>query len=145
MSFSTDLARLVADQLSRFVTLNRHQLAGQVANLDFWLAEVGHALAVIDGYSGRFQRLKAAQTKHVTDHRTAEFSLDDPCCTWRMPTPPRRVPDSELREARQELCDAARRFLLRCHKEGFIDESTVRQACADLGLGVDAVELRSRA
>ena len=37
MSFSTDVAKLVADQLSRFVTLNPHQLAGQVANLDFWL------------------------------------------------------------------------------------------------------------
>ena len=37
MSFSTDVAKLVADQLSRFVTLNPHPLAGQVANLDFRL------------------------------------------------------------------------------------------------------------
>jgi hypothetical protein len=34
MSFSTDIAALVANQLSRFVTLNRHQLAGQAANPD---------------------------------------------------------------------------------------------------------------
>lgn len=43
MSFSTEMAGLVAGQLARFVTLNRHQLAGQVANLEFWLAQVRHA------------------------------------------------------------------------------------------------------
>ena len=48
MSYSTDIAELVAKQISRLTTLNRHQLVGQVANLDFWLGEVQHALAVID-------------------------------------------------------------------------------------------------
>ncbi len=57
MSFSTDLAELVTRQLSRLVTLNQHQLAGQVANLGFWLAQVQHALAVIDGYGVRFLRM----------------------------------------------------------------------------------------
>ena len=61
MSFSTDMAKLIANQLSRFVTLNRHQLAGQAANLDFWLAQVGHGLAVIDGYGMRFLRLHGAR------------------------------------------------------------------------------------
>ena len=78
MAFSSDMAKLVADQLSRFVTLNRHQLAGQAVNLDFWLAQLRNGLEVIDGYGKRFQRLKAAQAKHVTEHRTTEFSLDDP-------------------------------------------------------------------
>jgi hypothetical protein len=51
---------LVTAQLAKFATLNRHQLAGQVANLDFWLAEARHWLDVIDGYRPRFERLKAA-------------------------------------------------------------------------------------
>jgi hypothetical protein len=144
VSFSTDLSNLVAEQLSRFVTLNRHQLAGQVANLDFWLAEVRHCLEVVDGYGKRFQRLKSAQTKHVAEHHATEFSLDDPCCTQGMPAPPRRVPDTEVRDARKTLCDAARRFLVRCFNEGFIEESVLRQACTDLGIGVDATDLRSR-
>ena len=50
MSFSTDIAELVANQLSRFVTLNRHQLAGQAANLEFWVVQVRLALDTIDGY-----------------------------------------------------------------------------------------------
>jgi hypothetical protein len=145
MAFSSDMAKLVADQLSRFVTLNRHQLAGQAANLDFWLAQVRNSLEVIDGYGKRFQRLKAAQARHVTEHHTTEFSLHDPRHTQAGPPPPRKAPESELREARQALCDAARRFLVRCHKEGFIAESALREACDSLGIGVDAAELRSGA
>ncbi len=61
MAFSSDLAKLVADQLTRFVTLNRHQLAGQVANLDFWMAQVRNALETIDGYGVRFVRLSMNQ------------------------------------------------------------------------------------
>jgi hypothetical protein len=144
VAFSTDMANLVTHQLSRFVTLNRHQLVGQVANLDFWLAEVRHRLEVVDGYGQRFQRLKAAQSKHVAEHHTIQFALDDPCCTQGMPDRPQRVPEKEMRDARKALCDAARRFLVRCINEGFIEESVLRQACTDLGIGVDVTDLRSR-
>ena len=54
MAYSTDLADLLAAQLTRFVSLNRHQLAGQVANLGFWIAEVAHCFEVIDRYGERF-------------------------------------------------------------------------------------------
>lgn len=137
MSFSTDMAKLVTDQLTRLVTLNRHQLAGQVANLDFWLDQVRHSLGVIDGYGKRFQRLNTAQSKHVRAHHTTEFEFFDPCCTQQKPAPPTKVPGSELSDARKALCDAARRFLKRCRKEGFIEESALRQACAKLDIGID--------
>jgi hypothetical protein len=61
-----------------------------------------------------------------------------------MPTPPRKVPDKELKDARKALCDAARRFLARCCNEGFIEESVFRQACSDLGIAFDATDLRAR-
>lgn len=111
MSFSTDMAKLVTGQVSRFVTLNRHQLAGHVANLDFWLTEVRHCLQVIDGYGKRFRLLKTAQEKHVAEHHTIEFDLDDPCCTRGKAAPPQRVPDSELKDARRALTEATRRSL----------------------------------
>ena len=56
MSYSSQIADLLAAQLTKFVTLNRHQLAGQASNLDFWLLEVRHCLAVIDGYRERFEQ-----------------------------------------------------------------------------------------
>lgn len=135
MSFSTQMADLVANQLSRFVTLNRHQLAGQVENLDFWLAEVRHALAVIDGYGVRFVRLHAAQEHSVAAHNITASEIGEG--NNRSPKEVRRVPDRELRQARQKLVEAATSFLDRCRVEGLVTEEIVAAALAEFreGLG----------
>lgn len=140
MSYSTDLALLVTDQLTRFVSLNRHQLAGHVANLDFWLAEVHHSLDVLDGYNKRFVRMKAGQDKYVEEHKTTEFFKDDPSIQWKA-EPPRRMPDSELKESRRTLCEAVYRLLVRCCKEGIIGREVLLQSCERLGIGVDKSDL----
>lgn len=54
MAYSSDITKTLTVQVTKFVTLNRHQLAGHVANLGFWVAEVRHCLDVIDGYNRRF-------------------------------------------------------------------------------------------
>src|SRR6266446_1300116 len=102
MSFSENMAKVVADQLVRFVTLNRHQLAGHVANLDFWIAQARHALEVIDGYQERFRRLKAGQADYVATHQITVSLSFDPDIKGP-PDPPRRVPDASLREARRSV------------------------------------------
>jgi hypothetical protein len=135
------MAELITDQVSRFVTLNRHQLAGHVANLAFWMAEVRHCLQVLDGYGKRFRLMKAAQEKHVAEHHTIEFDLDDPCCTQGKAGPPRKVPGSELKEARVALSEATRRFLVRCLRERLIDEPALRKACDESGIGFDPADL----
>jgi hypothetical protein len=144
MAFTSDLAKLVSDQLSSFVTLNRHQLAGQVANLDFWIGEVRHALDVIEGYRQRFQRLKTAQSEHVTEHRTIEFDLSNPYPDESTPSPLRPTRDAELREVRRSLREAAYRFLVRCFIEELIDEATLRRACNALDIGIDRKDLKPR-
>src|SRR3954447_18922799 len=106
VSFSTDMANLVADQLSRLVTLNRHQLAGQVANLDFWLAQVKHALAGIDGYGVRFVRMEAGQEQFVAARATTVSEVGPCGAEERRPPPPRRIPDRELQKARRTLIEA---------------------------------------
>jgi len=135
MSFSTDMAGLVAAQLERFVTLNRHQLAGQAANLDFWLDQVRHTLEVIDGYGVRFVRMHAAQEQYVTTHGTAENLVDADGPKERRPSPARRVPDRELRKARRALTGAAGRFLERCRRDGLISEAQITRAFERLGIG----------
>jgi hypothetical protein len=142
MAFTIEVAKLVDAQLARFVTLNRHQLAGQFANLDFWISEVHHALSMIDGYRKRFQQLRAAQTKYAKDHATTVFALDDPCCTQTGPEPPRPIPDADLREARRSLCEITYRFLLRCFHESLIDEKALREICEGLNLGIASDDLR---
>ncbi len=56
MSYMTEIGEVLGKQLMKFVTLNRYQLAGQVANLAFWCDELQHCLSVIDGYRTRFTR-----------------------------------------------------------------------------------------
>lgn len=132
MSFSTDMAKQVVGQLSRFVTLNRHQLAGQVANLDFWLAQVRHALAGIDGYGVRFVRMHAVQEQYVGQHGTIEFALGVEDFTPRTsPAAPRRVPDRELQQARRALVEAVTRLLERCRAERLIADAAVSAALAE--------------
>jgi len=50
VSYSIERANLIADQLERLATQNTHQLAGQVANLDFWISETVAAISIIDNY-----------------------------------------------------------------------------------------------
>jgi hypothetical protein len=140
MSFSVNMAKVVTDQLARFVTLNRHQLAGHVANLDFWVAQARHALAVIDGYQDRFRRLKVAQDKYVAAHEITIPSRLDPDIKGR-PASPSRVPDASLREARRSLVDATYGFLLRLYRDRLISESQLRNLCGDLGIGIDPVDV----
>jgi hypothetical protein len=144
MSYSEQMAKVVADQLERFVTLNRHQLAGHVANLDFWVAQARHALEVIDGYQERFRRLKAGQAEHVARHQTTVSSPLDADIKGP-PEPPRRVPDASLREARRSVTEATYRFLVRCCNDGLIPEAQLRAVCNSLGIGVEASDLRRHA
>ena len=141
MSFSENMANVVANQLARFITLNRHQLAGHVANLDFWVAQARHALEVIDGYQERFRRLKAGQAEYVASHGTTLSSPFDPDITGP-PDLPRRVPDGGLRDARRAVADATYRFLVRLCNDGLITESRFRDICGSLDIGVEAADLR---
>jgi len=151
MSFSTDLASLMANQLSRFVTLNPHQLAGQVENLDFWLGQVRHALEALDGYAVRFVRMEGAQERYVSASGTSlplaapapgnvtvtplkalkKGIVTQPAAA---PQPPYRIPDRELQKARRELLDTTSRFLARCRDEGLISAQKYAAALAGLGL-----------
>jgi len=143
MSFSEIMAKIVADQLARFVTLNRHQLAGQASNLDFWVDQARHALEVIDGYEPRFRRLKAAQDEYVAEHNTLTFFPSDPEIKGAA-DPPRRVPHATLCNARVSVTDATYRFLVRCYNDGLIPESRLRDICGSLDIGVETTDLRRR-
>jgi hypothetical protein len=143
MAYSTDITKLLTDQLTKFATLNRHQLAGQLANLDFWLAEVHHCFKAIDGYGARYRSLKRAQVQHVSEHRTTWFDLDEPYITGPV-EPPHRAPDGALQEARRGLCDAAYRFLIRCFNEGLLEVGALRKACDGVGIGVEPGDLKAK-
>jgi hypothetical protein len=144
MAYSSDITKALTVQITKFVTLNPHQLAGHVANLDFWMAEVRHCLDVIDGYDRRFDEMKTAQMKHISERGTVQFRLDDSWGTQKTAPPPRRVPGAELGEVRRNLRDATYLFVVRCFNDGLIDEGQLRRTCKSLDIGVEARDLRRR-
>ncbi len=137
MSYSTDRAKLLANQLTRFSVLNTYQLAGQVENLNFWMVEVRHSLAVLDGYGVRFVRLEAAQTQYLETHGVEKVVEVDGV---RRPNvvPVRRVPDRELQKARRSLVDAVSRCFARCQDEGLICKSQAASLPQELGIKSDS-------
>jgi hypothetical protein len=140
MAYSSEIAKILADQLARIASENRHQIAGHFANIDFWVDEARHCLALIDGYRSRFERLKSAQMKYVSDRHTTPWPAPDD--RPESVAAPRPVPNTELKEVRRELCNASYRFLLRFYKEKLLDQATLRRRCDELSIGVDIADLR---
>ncbi len=119
------------DQLSRLATLRPYQLAGQAANLDFWLAQVRHALEAIDGYAVRFVRMEGGQERYIALHDAKVSHIGPTGIEERNPPSPRRIPERDLRQARRSLVEAATRFLDRCRAEGLVADSVVSTALAE--------------
>jgi hypothetical protein len=146
MAYSIDRAVILADQLERFAHSNVHQLAGQIANLDFWLDEAVHSLRVIEDYPPRFRRLRDAQVAWVEAHGT---KVSGYCpigmggCELRpsKPEPPSRIPSEQMAEARSRVQRSAYRFLLRSYRAGLLDEAAVRAACDRIGLVAEPEDL----
>ena len=147
MSYTTERATLMASQLERLATYNAHELAGQLPNLEFWLAEAAHALAVIDDYPARFVRLRDAQVRWVDAHGTRVMAGHCDHCGGRCelgpvkPQAPRRIPSADLDATRRAVRDGAYHLLLRLLREGWSDEARVRAGCDQVGTSIDVDDL----
>jgi len=122
--------------LERFLTLHPYQLAGQVANINFWVSEVRHVLRAIDGYPTRFRQLKVGQTDFIVTHGTKVSLYGDRVS----PSPPRRVSDVDLQHARRSVTEAMYRFLLRLQKEKLLPSNDLCAICTELDIGVDPAD-----
>lgn len=145
MSYTTEQAELIAVQLERLATGGAHQVAGQSTNLEFWLDESLHAIAVIDDYPRRFRALRHAQTAWVAAHHTT--TLHCPQCVGpcelgpRTPELPVRASSEEMDAARRAVRQGCYRLLLRCHRLGVIDEAALRAACERVGVTVEREDI----
>jgi hypothetical protein len=143
MAYITNLATVLTLELKKLGGYRRYQLAGHVANLDFWLGEVRHVLSVLDGYEARLERHTEAHTQYILEHQVIEFDPSDPS-TVNLGPPPKRTSEAQLRQVRDALCAALYRFLLRCCNKGFIDVAALRKECASFGIGVVETDLKKR-
>jgi hypothetical protein len=149
VAYSVDRAALVSKQLEKLATGSAHQLAGQFANLDFWLLETEQALRVLDDYPRRFDLLRDRQQRWVTAHGVRVSDYCAHCggaCEFgaRPPRPAVRISSADLDGARKGLRDAAYHLLLRLFRMGFIDEPLLRSSCARVGTSVDVADLAPR-
>jgi hypothetical protein len=149
MVFSIELAEQVASQLEKFTTSFAHQVSGQYANLEFWLHEVVHAIAVIDGYPARFAAMAVGQREWVTKHDTIVGSYCA-CCRGACefdpglspPAMPIRVNPRQMDAAKRRVKDAAYHFLVRCHHIGLLDKLGLIAACERVGTSVDYADVK---
>ncbi len=146
LAYTIDRATLLASQLERLATAGAHQIAGQFANLEFWLAEAVHVLATIDDYPRRFRQLRDAQAAWVTAHGTRILG---PCaiCGGRCelgphaPSPPTRISSDAMDAARRGVRQGCHRLLLRFYRARLLDEPALRAACDRVGISVEPEDL----
>jgi hypothetical protein len=150
MSYSIAKATLIADQLKRLATQHPHQVAGQLSNLPFWMAEAAAAIAVIKDYPARFRKLRDAQVAWV---RSRDVRVPFHCpvcqgeCEFSPATPelPHRIPSEELTAAHDEVRRAAARLLLRFYRSGLMIPSELQHYASDLELPIEPEDLRGDA
>ncbi len=94
---------------------DRIRLAGYRANIDFWASEIRHALDCLEGYEGRFEKLKQAR------EAVAEKSGQEPegSKTRRTMSP------DDIGRLRDRLLAASARFMRLCAPDDKAEEYEV--------------------
>lgn len=131
MAYTEDIARLLIDTLSRTAGLPTFQLAGHVPNLAFWMGEVRHALAAIEGYPGRFEAMVASQNEFDRNYPDAAGRREHH--EYRYEPPRLALSAMQAERLSRELVKAANRLVDRCMKEeliGMTQADDLREAMA---------------
>jgi hypothetical protein len=153
MVYTLEIADALIRTVGKFVTLNNYQLAGHVANLDFWTRQIKNALDAVDGYPKRQRNLQQSQKQYISAHDTRRFSAEDAVLHQEYPyesmyegdkvRPDKWRIDSEtLKSKRREIVDSFYRFLLRCHQEKLVDVEQAHKALSECGIGIEPGDFR---
>ena len=148
MIYTIEKADRISEQLRRFTFGFAHHVAGQFSNIDFWINEVIEATNTIDFYNERFNRIKDSQTEWMQNHGDKIYEGHCPYCggkcelTNGIPSPPKRISSSELKEARKKLIDSAYYFLTRCYRMELLDKAEIKQKCDLIGTSIDPNDLK---
>lgn len=147
MSYSTEKAALIAEQLRRLATQHPHQLAGQLSNLEFWMSEAAAAIAVIRDYPVRFRRLRDAQVAWVSE-RDVKVPFYCPICQGECefspgtPNAPHRISSQVMDAAQDDVRGAATQLLLRLYRSGLLTSPDLHRYASALALPIEPEDLR---
>ncbi|MEZ6142732.1 MAG: hypothetical protein R3B84_19395 [Zavarzinella sp.] len=128
MPYIEDITEPLIHVLTHTGGLPIHQLAGHMANFEFWVGEVRHAFDVIDGYQTRFKKMTQAEKDNAGR---------------RIPPIRRGIKHLELNDLRVRLANAMYHILQRSFKEKLITELQLQQAGDTLGLDIREIKRKS--
>lgn len=146
MIYTIRKANMITDELKRFSTTYAHRVAGQYANIDFWLDEVITALKTLDEYKDRFNNLKTARADWLEKHNSEVHEYCRICngrCEFStgQPSPPTRTSSNTINSTRKELVNAAYYFLTRCYRLALLTEKELKEKCDLIGTSIDPDDL----
>ncbi|MCW3093731.1 MAG: hypothetical protein JWP81_4800 [Ferruginibacter sp.] len=148
MMYTVEKANLISEQLRRFTTGYAHHVAGQFANIEFWLHEVQESIKTIDEYNKRFNNIRDEQKKWIDAHGTVVYDYCSICgekCELSEgngnPPPPVRASSNELKAVRKELIDSTYFFLLRCYRMRLLTKNMLEIKCEEIGTSIDPSDL----
>ncbi len=151
MIYTIEKAILVTKQLQKFTDSNDYMVAGQFANIDFWISEVVSAIKTFDEHNMRFHKMYEAQKNWIKENNTTvpdychicngicELSIEH----YIKPELPKRRFKNEKKEARKELVDASYYFLIRCFKTGLLNKEEIDCLCDKIGTSIDPYDLKN--
>ncbi|MEM9412959.1 MAG: hypothetical protein AAGA30_17750 [Planctomycetota bacterium] len=127
MSYVDELTFSLVRVLDHATFYDDIRMVGYAANLDFWIGEIRHCLDCIQNYESRQRKLIAARKDYLVQR---ELDLDPILLT------PATTPD-ELRKLENRVTSAAKSFLRKCCKKGFIEYTREKEIEQLLGFSIN--------
>ncbi len=150
MIYTIERAKLITEQLRKFVDSYAYMVAGQFANIDFWIDETLNSISAIDQHNVRFEKMCEAQKEWIEEKnvRVPDYCyICNGICElseqhYKKPELPKQRAKNEKKEARKELVNSAYYFLVRCFKIGLLNEEELKGYCNQIGTSVDLDDLK---
>ena len=115
--YISNISEILAGVLDRATRAQPEQFAGYWANIDFWIAEYEHLVAIAAGYDQRINAMKAAYDQHIREHG-GPHNFDDCGKPYQRVKPSKR---GDRKEAVRAVKEALDRVVERAHRMGMID------------------------
>lgn len=149
MIYTVEKANLITKQLNKFKDSYAFIVAGQFANIEFWMNEVESTITAIDEHNIRFTKMYDAQEKWIEEKNVR---IPDYCyiCNgicelsnehYKKPDFPKQRAQNEKNESRKELINATYYFLVRCFKLELLNEKLFQEYCHRIGTSIDPNDL----
>lgn len=150
MIYTIEKAILVTEQLRKFTDSNDYMVAGQFANINFWIDEVASAIKALDEHNSRFNTMYETQKNWIEEHNTkipdycficngiCELSVEH----YVKPELPKRRFKNEKKEARKKLVDSGYYFLIRCFNMELLNKEEINDFCDKIGTSIDSYDIK---